>query len=91
MVNSTVDFNMVSTRKKKQQNRRFLRQLTESHPDIMIKQSNHDAQNERRASVGDGDTSFNGTNDPTQVNGSQVDTRTLEKKLLVEYEVKWIV
>ena len=37
---------MVSTRKKKQQNKRIFSQLSEGDTDFMIGKSNHDVQNE---------------------------------------------
>ena len=82
MVNSTVNSNMDSTRKKKQQIRKLHSQLSESDADSMIGQSNHGTQTENRADAVDGDTSLNTTNNPTQGNGSQVYMHTLEKNIV---------
>ena len=67
MVNSTVDFVMVSTRKKKQQNRRLLSQLIESDADFMVGQSSHEAQTKNRANLAHRDFSLNDTNDPLKL------------------------
>ena len=72
MVKSSVDFNMLSSRKKKQQNKRLLKHLSESDTIFVIGQSNHEAQIEGRANVAAKNTSLNNINDPTQVNGSEV-------------------
>ena len=73
--NSTVDFNMVSIRKKKE----LLSQLNNSDADIMIGQSYHEARTESRANAVDRDTSLNKTNGSFQISGSQVDMHTLEQ------------
>ena len=51
MVNLIVDFKMVSTSKKKQQNKRFSGQLSEGNADFMIGQSNQDEQIESRGNM----------------------------------------
>ena len=84
LVNSTVESNMFSTRKKKQQNKRLLIQLMETGADFMIGQSNHEIQTESKTNVADRHTSLNDTNDPTQVNSPQVDMRTLEKNIVTK-------
>ena len=58
---------MVSTRKKKQQNKRFFSQLSETNNDFMMGQSNHDVQNENIHSVAHRGTSSDHTIKLTQV------------------------
>ena len=48
----------------------------------MIGQSNHETQTENRANTADGDTSLNDTNNPTQIDGSQLDMHSLEKNIV---------
>ena len=67
---------MVSTRKKKQQNKRFFSQLSERVTDFGL--SNHDVQNENIDSVTHRGTSSDNTNNVTQVNYPQVDMNTVE-------------
>ena len=81
MVNSTADFNRVSTRKKKQENKRVLSQLSESDAEFLIRQTNREAQTENRSNVADGDISLNNANSLTQISGSQVDLYTLYKNI----------
>ena len=81
---------MVSTRKKKEQNRRFCSQMSKSDTDLMNGQSNHDVQTESRERMTYTSTSSDNTNNPTQGNYPLVDMHTLGKKLLVKYKVKWI-
>ena len=73
---------MVSTRKKKQQNKRLFSQLSEGDPDLMIGKSNHDVQKENRDSVTYRGTSSDNTNNVTQVNYPQVDMHTLEENIV---------
>ena len=76
---------MVSTRKKKQQNKRFLSQLSESNAEFMVVQSKHEAQAKSRTDAADRDTSLKNlknTKGPKQVKGSEVDVHTLEKNIV---------
>ena len=77
-----VNFNMVSTRKKKQQNKKLFCQLDESDADFMIGQSNHEDQAGSKTNVVDIGISSNNMNDPIQVNSPQVDMHTLEENVL---------
>ena len=79
---SAVEFNMSSTRKTKQQNRRLLRKLGETDADFMIGLSNHETQTGSTTNVADRDTALIDTNDPTQLNSPQVDMHTLEKNIV---------
>ena len=79
MVTSTVDFNIVSTRKKKQQSERLLSQLSGSDADFIIEQNNHEAQTENKSSANDGDVSLYKANSLNQISGAQVNMHTLEK------------
>ena len=91
LVNSTDDFNMASTRKKKQQNKKLPSQLSESDADFIIGQSRHEAQTENRSNRADGDTSFlKNANSLNQVSSAQVKMTHLRKSLLIISEVKWI-
>ena len=82
MIISTVDLNMVSTQKKKQQNKRFRSQFSESDADFMIEQSDQKAQTESRANTADRKTSLNITKDAIQVKSPLVDLHTLEKNIV---------
>ena len=84
LVNSTVALNMVSTLKKKQQNKRLPSQLNESDANFMIGQSNREAQAESGANAADRDTFLIITKDTNQVNGSQVDLHTLKRNIFSE-------
>ena len=68
LVNSFVDFRMVSTRKKRQENKMLLSQLSESDTNFMIGQSNYEAQLENRIITTERTTTLNNTTNPTQVN-----------------------
>ena len=61
---------MVSTRKKKQQNKRLFGQFNKFGADFMIKQNNHEAQVGTKTNVEDIGTSSNSMNGPIQVNSS---------------------
>ena len=52
----------------------------------MIRQINHEDQTENRSSAVDEGVILNNTNNPTQVNGSQVDMHTLEKNIVNEVD-----
>ena len=82
LVNSTVDFIMVSTRKRKQQKKRLLSQLSESDANLMIGQSSREDQTEKRSDRANRVTFLYYTNEPTQVNGSQGDMHTLDKNIV---------
>ena len=82
LVNLTVDFEMVSTKKKKQQNKRLVSQLGEEDTDFMIGQSNHDVQTESRNSMTYRCTSSDNTSSPTQINYPQVDMHKLEENIV---------
>ena len=86
MVNSTVDFKMVSTRKKEQHEKRLHRQLSEFDADFLIVHNNHEAQTEGRVDMVDRDTSLNNTIISTQVNNPQKDMHTLEKNIASKVE-----
>ena len=71
---------MISTRRNKEQNKNILSQLTESDTDFMIGQINHETQPGDRINTADKNTTLNKANISIQVNGSQMDIHTLEKK-----------
>ena len=73
---------MVSTRKKKEQNKKLLGHLSESDADFLIAQSNHEAQTGSRANSVDTNTTLNTTKDPNQGFSSQVDMHTLEENIV---------
>ena len=73
---------MVSTRKKKQQNKRLFSQLSERDTDFMVGQSNDDVQNENINSATHRGRCSDNSNSLTQVNYSQVDMHTLEKNIV---------
>ena len=68
LVNLTVDFKVVSTRKKEQQNKRLFSQLSEAGTGFMIGQNNHGVQTESRDNVTYRGTFLDNTNNPTQDN-----------------------
>ena len=82
LVNSTVDSNMVSTRKKKELKKKLLRQLSESDADFMIGQRDHKTQTESRDYTADRNISVYYTKDPSLVKSPQVDMHTLEKNIV---------
>ena len=73
---------MVSTREKKQQNKRLFSQLGESDADFMIGQNNQDEQIKSGDNMICRGTSSDNTSNPTQVNYSQVDVHTLEENIV---------
>ena len=73
---------MVSTQKKKQQNKKLLSQLSEPDANFVIGQSNHEIQTKSRVNVADREAPLKNTNDTTQINGPQVDIHTLEKNIV---------
>ena len=79
LVNSIVADGMVSARKRKQQNKRLFRQLSERDTDFMIQQRNQDEQTESRDNMICRGTSSDNISNPTQVNYPQVDVHTLEE------------
>ena len=74
------DVEMVSTRKKRQQNKRLFSQLGEKDTDFMIGQSNQDKQTDSRDNMLCRGTSSDNANNPAQINYPQVDVHTLEEK-----------
>ena len=82
MVNSLVKFTKVSTRKKRQQNKRFFNRLGESDADFMIGQSNHESQAGSRTNMADRGISSNSMNDLIEAFNSQVDKYTLEEYIV---------
>ena len=70
---------MVSSRKKKQHNKRFFTQLSERDTDFMIGQSNQDDQTKSRDNMLCGGTSSDNASNPAQFNYPQVDVHTLEE------------
>ena len=79
---------MVATRNKRQQNKRLLRQLSESDTDVMIGQTNHEIQFNDRTNTADGNITLNNANNSTQVNGSQVDMYTLERNFVCKVRIE---
>ena len=75
---------MVFTRKKKQQNKKFLSQLSESDADFMIGRSNQSAEAKVEENSTRRGNSLNNTNDTTQANYPQVDMHTLEKNIVTK-------
>ena len=73
---------MVSTRKKKQQNKRFFSQLSERDIDFMTGRSNEDEQTESRDDMTCRGTSSNNASNPTQINYPEVDIYTLEENIV---------
>ena len=73
---------MISTRRKKQQNKKPFSQLSERDTYFMMGQSNHCVQNENTDSVIYRITSSGSTNNLTQVNYLQVDMHTLEENIV---------
>ena len=70
---------MVSTRMKRQQNKRPFNQLREFDTDFMIGQSTHGGQNENINSTIVEITALNSASNTTQFSGSQLVMHTLEK------------
>ena len=79
---SSVDVEMVSARKKKQQNNKLFSQLSEGDTDFVIGQSNHDVQNENVDDVAHRGTSPDNANHLTQVNYPRVDMNTVEENFV---------
>ena len=73
---------MVAARKKRQQNKRLLSQLSESDTDFMIGRNNHETHTESGTNTVEKNMTSNNANDPTQANSSQVDVHTLEKNIV---------
>ena len=82
LVNSPVNFNMVYTRKKRQQSKKLFSQLSESDNDFMIGLSNREAQIQDRSNAVDESITLNTANISTQINGSQMNMHTLEKNIV---------
>ena len=72
---------MVSTREKRQKNKRLSNQLDESDVDFSTGQSNHEAHAESRTSMVDICISSNNINRPIQIDSAQVNMRTLEENI----------
>ena len=81
-VNLIVKIEMVSTRKKEQQNKSPFSQLKERDTDFMIGQSSQDEQIESRDNIICRGTSSNNANNPTQNNSPQVLVHTLEENIV---------
>ena len=73
---------MVSTRKKKQQNKRPLSQLDESDTLFVIGQNNHAAQAGSKTNMVNIGSSSSNMKGPIQVNSSQVDMHTVEENFV---------
>ena len=73
---------MVSIRKKKQQNKRLFRQLSERDTDFLIGKNNQVEQTVSRDNMTDKGTSSNNASKPTQINYPQVDVHTLEENIV---------
>ena len=73
---------MISTRKKKQPNKRVFNQLSERDTDFMIRQSNQNEQNETRDYMLRRGTPSDNASNPAQFNYSQVDVHTLEENFV---------
>ena len=82
LVNSIVDGKMVSTKKKKQQNKKLFSQLGEKNTDFMAEQKNRDEQTESRDNMICRGTSWDNISNPTQVNYPQVVMHTLEENIV---------
>ena len=80
-VSSIVDFDMLSTRNKRQQNKRFFIQSSEPFTDPMIDPDSYENQTESRGNTADRNVILNRANNSTQIKGSQVDMHTLEKTI----------
>ena len=74
-----VDFGKVSTRKKKQQNKKLFSQLSERDNDFLIRQSNQDEQTECRDNMLGRGTSPDNASNPARINYPLVDVHILEK------------
>ena len=72
---------MVSTRRRRQQNRRHLSQLGEFDGHFTLVQNNHNILVESKASLTGKNVAFNNTNHSVLANGSQVDIRTFERSI----------
>ena len=70
---------MVSTRKKKQQNKKFFIELSEKVFDFLIGRSNQDEQIESRGYILYRGTSSDNANHPVQINYRQVDVHSFEE------------
>ena len=75
---------MVSSRKKRLQNKKLFSQLSEGDTDFMIGQSNHDVQNGNIGSVTHRSPSSDNTNNPTQVLFRQVDIHILKENSVIK-------
>ena len=73
---------MVSTRKKKQQNKKLFSQLSERDTDFMIGQSNQGEQIKNRDSMLRRGTSPDNASKPAQINYPQIDVHTLEENIV---------
>ena len=73
---------MVFIRKKRQQNKRLLRQLIDSDTEFMIGQNSHETQPGYGGNTVNESTTLNNVKNLIQVNSSQVDVHTLENNLV---------
>ena len=79
---------MVSTRKKRQQNKKLLSQWSNRDTDFMIGQNNQVEQTENRDSMLCEGTSSDNASNPTQIKYPQVDVHTLQENILSK-AMKW--
>ena len=82
LVNSIADKKMVSTRKKKQQNKRLFGQMSGRDTDFMIGQSTQDQQTENRDDRTCRGTSSDNADNPTETNCPQVGGHRLEENFV---------
>ena len=73
---------MISTRKKRQQNKKLFSQLSERGTYFMIVQSNKDEQTNSRDNMICRGTSSDNINNPIQVNYPQLDVHTIEENII---------
>ena len=77
-----VDVGMVSTRSKKQQNKKFFSQLSERDTDFMIGQSSQDEQTESRVNMFCRGTSSDNASNLARINYLQAKVHTLEENIV---------
>ena len=82
LVNSTVDFQVVFTRNRKEQNKKLFGQLRESDAKHLIGKSNHEAHAGSRANIVDKDKSLKYTKDSYEVKISKVEKHTVDKNIV---------
>ena len=79
---------MVSTEKKKQQNKKLLSQSGESEADLMIGKINHKAKAGSRENTTSWGNILNNTNDTNQFTYPKVDMHTLEKNIVSKVRIE---